>query len=98
MVALIFESHAKAGSPDLCRSFISPQAPFPEGESYQDTSRRMKGHFCTNSRNKYDGKTIMVIGHRATQYGLEEHIRGIPLADVVVAAWKWQPGWTYTLA
>ena len=33
----------------------------------------------------------------ATQYGLEEHIKGLELADIVVAPWQWQPGWKYEL-
>ena len=44
-----------------------------------------------------DGQRIMIIGHRATQYGLEHWITGTPLADVVTAPWSWQPGWTYEL-
>jgi len=39
----------------------------------------------------------MIIGHRATQYGLEHWIKGVPIKDVVTASWKWQPGWKYEL-
>ena len=39
----------------------------------------------------------MVIGHRATQYGLEHWINGIPLEKVISAPWQWQPGWEYQL-
>ncbi|MGF7229639.1 MAG: histidine phosphatase family protein [Candidatus Saccharibacteria bacterium] len=72
------------------------EIPFPHGESYRDTSARMKA-FLEDLRKSYDGKTVMIIGHRATQYGLEEHITGIELADVVTAPWQWQPGWKYEL-
>jgi broad specificity phosphatase PhoE len=68
--------------------------PFPEGESYEETSKRMGG-FLEEIGKKYRGKTVMIVGHRATQYGLEEHILGKKLEDVVSAPWKWQPGWTY---
>lgn len=70
--------------------------PFPGGESYQDSSRRMRA-FLQDLLQKYDGKTVMVIGHRATQYGLEEHALGKPLREVVLAPWAWQPGWAYQL-
>ena len=66
--------------------------PFPNGESYQDTSRRMRA-FLQDLHKKYDGKTIIIIGHRATQYGLEEWINGVPLKTAVLAPWQWQPGW-----
>jgi glycopeptide antibiotics resistance protein len=39
----------------------------------------------------------MVIGHRATQYGLEHLINHIPLETIISASWKWQPGWIYNL-
>ena len=70
--------------------------PFPKGESYEQTSVRMKS-FLQDLFKKYDGKKIMIIGHRATQYGLEHLILGKPLAQVIPAPWKWQPGWTYML-
>jgi broad specificity phosphatase PhoE len=70
--------------------------PFPNGESYHDTSARMKA-FLQDLLKDYDDKTVLIIGHRATQYGLEEHIKGLRLADIVAAPWQWQPGWKYEL-
>jgi broad specificity phosphatase PhoE/8-oxo-dGTP pyrophosphatase MutT (NUDIX family) len=68
--------------------------PFPGGESYQQTAARMK-EFLDEIAKTYDGKKILVIGHRATQYGLEHWVNHIPLETVVTAPWSWQPGWTY---
>lgn len=68
--------------------------PFPNGESYEQTSIRMKS-FLEDLIKKYGGKKVMVIGHRATQYGLERWINGIPLIATIQAPWKWQPGWQY---
>lgn len=70
--------------------------PFPNGESYEQTSARMKA-FLDDLVAKYDGKKVMVIGHRATQYGLEHWIKGLPLEEIIPAPWKWQPGWAYKL-
>ena len=70
--------------------------PFPGGESYEDTSRRMKA-FLQDLLKNYDGKTVMIIGHRATQYGLDRWIKGMTLQDAVLAPWQWQPGWRYEL-
>lgn len=69
--------------------------PFPGGESYRMTSKRMFA-FLQDLIRDYNGKRVMIIGHRATQYGLEEHVIGKRLEDVVPAPWSWQPGWTYT--
>ncbi len=71
--------------------------PFPNGESYEDTSRRMKS-FLQDLLRDYDGKTVMIVGHRATQYGLDQWVKGMNLEQAVLAPWQWQPGWKYELA
>ena len=68
--------------------------PFPHGESYTQTTARMKS-FLDEVKTKYAGKKIMIIGHRATQYGLDHLINGVPLEELVAAKFKWQPGWGY---
>lgn len=70
--------------------------PFPGGESYEQTAERMES-FLQDLLRWHDGQTVLIIGHRATQYGLEHWINGIPLEQAVTAPWKWQPGWTYEL-
>lgn len=70
--------------------------PFPNGESYEQTSERIKS-FLKDLLKNYDSKTVMIIGHRATQYGLERWIKGVFLEEVIAAPWKWQPGWVYYL-
>lgn len=70
--------------------------PFPDGESYEQTTKRMKS-FLQDLLKKYDGKKVMVIGHRATQYGLEFLINHRSLEIIIKSRWKWQPGWTYIL-
>jgi len=44
--------------------------PFPHGESLQMVVQRI-GSFLRDRLQDYDGKTIVVIGHRATKYALE---------------------------
>lgn len=68
--------------------------PFPNGESYEQTCDRMKS-FIDEIKLKHDGQTIMIIGHRATQYGLEHWLKGVPIFEAVTAPWHWQPGWEY---
>lgn len=70
--------------------------PFPNGESYEETSERMKD-FLKDLLRDYNEKRVMIIGHRATQYGLERWINHVPLSQLVAVPFKWQPGWRYTL-
>ncbi|MFH0890515.1 MAG: histidine phosphatase family protein [Candidatus Liptonbacteria bacterium] len=70
--------------------------PFPGGESYEQTSLRIKS-FLDHLAENYEGKTVMIIGHRATQCGLEYWIKEVDLYKAVTTPWKWQPGWTYLL-
>jgi len=70
--------------------------PFPGGESYKDTSLRMKS-FLHDLQAHYGNKTVLIIGHRATQYGLDQWAKGMNLKDAVLAEWHWQPGWKYKL-
>lgn len=72
------------------------EVPFPNGESYEQASGRMKD-FLDDLATNYDYKKVMIIGHRATQYGLEHWILGKELPEIISASWKWQPGWTYEL-
>ncbi len=70
--------------------------PFPNGESYAETTLRMKS-FLEDLLKNYDGKKVLIIGHRATQYGLDNLINGVPLEKLVSKKFIWQPGWTYEL-
>lgn len=70
------------------------ETPFPNGESYEQCADRMKD-FLVWLKANFDGKTVMIIGHRATQYGLEHHINGKDLQTCVTEPWQWQPGWEY---
>lgn len=71
--------------------------PFPGGESYEQCMDRM-GDFLNMLKQNYEGQTVVVIGHRATQYGLEHHISGKDTLICVTEPWSYQPGWTYKLS
>ena len=70
--------------------------PFPNGESYTQTTDNMK-RFLREIAKNYAGKKIMVIGSRATQYALEYLVNKVDLKTAVTAPWRWQPGWVYIL-
>lgn len=72
--------------------------PFPNGESFEQATKRMTA-FLKELRQNWDGKKVLIIGHRITHYGLETMIAGKSLEQCVQESlsWKWQPGWEYEL-
>lgn len=72
--------------------------PFPQGESLVMVVERV-GAFLREIAQEYNGKTIVVIGHRATRYGLEYWCGGTSLAEIVLTPWPWRdiPIWRYAL-
>lgn len=72
--------------------------PFPDGESVLMVAQRV-GDFLRDVLREYDGKTVVVIGHRATRYGLEYWCGDTSLEEIVSSSWKWRdiPIWEYTL-
>jgi broad specificity phosphatase PhoE len=72
--------------------------PFPNGESLLMVVQRM-GAFLQDTWPDYNGKTIVIIGHRATRYGLEYWCNNASLEEIVHAPWPWLdiPIWQYEL-
>src|SRR5579872_4387920 len=72
--------------------------PFPNGESLLMVAQRV-GAFLRQALREYDGKTIVVIGHRATRYGIQYWCSGDSLEDIVMTPWEWReiPIWRYAL-
>ena len=72
--------------------------PFPNGESLLMVVQRM-GAFLREVYRAYEGKTLLLIGHRATRYGLEYWCGDVPLDELVNTSWPWLevPIWRYEL-
>jgi broad specificity phosphatase PhoE len=70
--------------------------PFPNGESYEQAVARVQGFF-RELKEKYSDKTVLVVGHRATQYGLEIIANQKSLKECLKTPFKWQPYWEYNL-
>lgn len=72
--------------------------PFPNGESMLMVTQRV-GAFLRNVVREYDGKTIVVIGHGATKYGIEYWCGDASLEEIVRGPWEWRdvPIWRYEL-
>ena len=43
------------------------------------------------------GRARAVIGHTATRWGLDHHLHGLDLNELLDAEFQWQPGWEYAL-
>jgi broad specificity phosphatase PhoE len=68
--------------------------PFPNGESYEQAMARVQG-FYKELKEKYPDKTVLVVGHRATQYGLDTLVSGKTIEECLSVPFKWQPYWEY---
>lgn len=71
--------------------------PYPNGESFQEANKRVVNFLNELAGSGY--KNVLIIGHRATHYGLETHISGKSLEECIFESlsWQWQPGWKYEL-
>lgn len=69
--------------------------PFPKGESYEQAVARVQG-FYRELKEKYHDKTILVVGHRATQYGLDT-LTGKTLEELLSTPFKWKSYWEYEI-
>ena len=70
--------------------------PFPNGESYEQAMVRVH-EFYKELKEKHPEKTVLVVGHRATQFGLDTLTGGKTLEECLSVPFKWQPYWEYNL-
>lgn len=74
--------------------------PFPNGESLKDVEERIRS-LIKDIKEKYDGKTIGIVAHRAPQLALEVIIKNISWEEANKNDWRktgsWQPGWFYNI-
>lgn len=71
--------------------------PFPGGESYVDVVARVRS-FLHDVGRRFGGETIAVVGHHGTKLALDHVLEGHPLPELVQVPFRWQAGWTYSLA
>lgn len=74
--------------------------PFPNGESLKDVEKRIR-NFCNYLLEKYDGKTIAIVAHKAPQLAFEVITKNITWEEALEKDWRktksWQPGWEYII-
>jgi broad specificity phosphatase PhoE len=70
--------------------------PWPGGESWRQAVARVAG-FLEELARVRDGQRVLLIGHVATRWSLDHHVRGVPLESLVDAPFEWREGWEYVL-
>ena len=69
--------------------------PFPNGESYSQAVARVQA-FYRELKAQHPDATSLIVGHRATQFGLDTLVQGKTLEACVTEKFVWQPYWEYT--
>ena len=74
---------------------------FPGGESYEDVKRRIES-FLDFLKEKYQGKRVAIVAHKAPQLALEVIIGNMSWEQAFENDWRkkklWRPGWEYLLS
>lgn len=70
--------------------------PYPGGESWRQATSRV-GRFASDLPLRWEGSRVLVLGHVATRWGLDQLTGGRSLEDLVDEAFGWRPGWEYRL-
>ena len=74
--------------------------PFPNGEALIDVENRVRD-FCNYLKEKFDGKTVAIVAHKAPQFAFEVITKGITWEEAIEKDWRkikaWQPGWEYII-
>lgn len=70
--------------------------PFPNGESYEQAIVRIH-EFYRELKTNYTENVILIVGHRATKFGLDTLVGNKTLEDCLLTPHEWQPYWEYEL-
>ena len=72
--------------------------PFPNGESYEQAMVRLHEFYNDLKKRYKDNETILVVGHRATQYGLDTMLgKTVEQCLEEQEPFVWQPYWEYNI-
>lgn len=92
-----FEGKPKAFKGNM-HQFIAK--PYPGGESYKQVEKRIAS-FISDIQTMFPDQNIAIIGHQATQLGLDVVAGGLTWTAAIDQDWRntgdWQPGWKYIL-
>jgi 2,3-bisphosphoglycerate-dependent phosphoglycerate mutase len=68
--------------------------PYPGGESWRQAVDRV-ARFLDDLPTRWAGCRVLVIGHTATRWALDNRLAGADLEELVRAPFEWQEGWEY---
>jgi len=73
---------------------------FPNGECLKDVEKRVRD-FCEYLLENFNGKTIAIVAHKASQLALDVITKNISWKEAIDKDWRktgnWQPGWKYEI-
>lgn len=70
--------------------------PYPGGESWRQAVSRA-GRVLTDLPLRWDGRRVVIIGHVATRWALDQFVNGVALERLLGEDFAWRPGWEYQL-
>ena len=72
--------------------------PYPGGENWLMAAQRV-GACLRDLFPAYEGETVVIIGHKATKYGIEYWSGDAPFETIIRKQWEWRevPIWRYDL-
>jgi len=70
--------------------------PFPGGQSYRQVVHGVRELLDELARD-HDGERVLLVGHAATRYALDNLLTGRPLGRAAAAPFAWREGWEYVV-
>ncbi len=89
-----WNGHPRAQVHDRRGDFLD--RPYPGGESWREATARVAG-FLDDLPARWAGRRILVVGHVATRWALDEALAGVALERSLAEEFSWRPGWEYVL-
>ena len=68
--------------------------PYPAGESWRQATGRAAS-FVDALLPRWEGRRVLVIGHIATFWGLEQRLNGAELSEQLTKPFEWREGWEF---
>jgi 2,3-bisphosphoglycerate-dependent phosphoglycerate mutase len=68
--------------------------PYPAGESWRQATSRVAS-FVGDLVPRWEGRRVLVIGHVATLWGLEQCLTGAELSEQLTTPFEWREGWEF---
>lgn len=69
--------------------------PYPGGESWRQATARVAG--VLRDLGRWSGGRVLIVGHVATRWGLQQSLDGARLEDLIDEDFAWREGWDFVL-